>query len=261
MTGVRGLDFLLDLPEAVALRAGDGLQLEDGRVVEVVAWLPEPLAEIRAADAAALTRDRSGISAIAICRPNCLGEEPAHSQRSGDRGDGAGTGRAGRRDRGRRLTRKAKLPMCADRRPHTGMTMVITTTTTGTTAMITPIITATSIIATPIIRASGSNRTCMGRIAATITTTRTITITGAMTTNSGEPGDLALFLWLSPAFPVGAFAYSHGLEWAVEAGDIVDALLLQASGWKASPITARRAPTRDYSPLPIAQSRARTGSA
>jgi urease accessory protein len=55
MTGVRGLGFLLDLPEAVALRAGDGLRLEDGRVVEVVA-APEALAEIRAADAAALTR-------------------------------------------------------------------------------------------------------------------------------------------------------------------------------------------------------------
>ena len=55
MTGVRGLDFLLDLPEAVMLRAGDGLKLEDGRIVEVVA-APEPLAEIRAADAAALTR-------------------------------------------------------------------------------------------------------------------------------------------------------------------------------------------------------------
>jgi urease accessory protein len=55
MTGVRGLGFLLDLPEAVMLRAGDGLTLEDGRVVEVVA-APEPLAEIRAADAAALTR-------------------------------------------------------------------------------------------------------------------------------------------------------------------------------------------------------------
>jgi urease accessory protein len=27
-----------------------------------------------------------------------------------------------------------------------------------------------------------------------------------------------LFLWLSPAFPVGAFAYSHGLEWAIESG-------------------------------------------
>jgi urease accessory protein len=55
MTGVRGLGFLLDLPEAVMLRAGDGLKLEDGGVVEVVA-APEPLAEIRAADAAALTR-------------------------------------------------------------------------------------------------------------------------------------------------------------------------------------------------------------
>jgi urease accessory protein len=29
--------------------------------------------------------------------------------------------------------------------------------------------------------------------------------------------------WLSPAFPVGAFAYSSGIEWAVEAGDIHDA--------------------------------------
>lgn len=55
MTGVRGLEFLLDLEEAVMLRAGDGLKLSDGRVVEVVA-APEPLAEIRAVDAAALTR-------------------------------------------------------------------------------------------------------------------------------------------------------------------------------------------------------------
>jgi urease accessory protein len=55
MTSVRGLGFLLDLPEAVMLRAGDGLKLEDGGIVEVVA-APEPLAEIRAADSAALTR-------------------------------------------------------------------------------------------------------------------------------------------------------------------------------------------------------------
>ncbi|MGD0641509.1 MAG: urease accessory protein UreE [Roseiarcus sp.] len=55
MTGVRGLGFLLDLPEAVMLRAGDGLKLEDGRIVEVVA-APESLIEIRAADPAALTR-------------------------------------------------------------------------------------------------------------------------------------------------------------------------------------------------------------
>ena len=29
-----------------------------------------------------------------------------------------------------------------------------------------------------------------------------------------------LLTWLSPGFPVGGFAYSHGLEWAVEAGDV-----------------------------------------
>lgn len=31
-----------------------------------------------------------------------------------------------------------------------------------------------------------------------------------------------LQLWLSPAFPVGSFAYSHGLEWAAGAGRITD---------------------------------------
>ncbi len=39
---------------------------------------------------------------------------------------------------------------------------------------------------------------------------------------------LPLLIWLSPAFPVGAFAYSHGLEAAVEAGDIANAATLQA---------------------------------
>lgn len=33
---------------------------------------------------------------------------------------------------------------------------------------------------------------------------------------------LRLLTWLSPAFPTGGFAYSHGIEWAVEAGDITD---------------------------------------
>lgn len=33
---------------------------------------------------------------------------------------------------------------------------------------------------------------------------------------------LALMAWLSPSYPVGAYAYSHGLEWAVEAQDIRD---------------------------------------
>jgi urease accessory protein len=64
---------------------------------------------------------------------------------------------------------------------------------------------------------------------------------------------LPLMVWLSPAFPVGGFAYSHGLEWAFESGDLVDAagledwlaalvahgslrndLVLFASAWRAA---------------------------
>jgi len=35
-----------------------------------------------------------------------------------------------------------------------------------------------------------------------------------------------LMAWLSPGYPVGAFSYSGGLEWAVEAGDLTDAASL-----------------------------------
>jgi urease accessory protein len=55
MTGTRGLEFLLDLKEAVALRGGDALVLEDGRLIEVVA-APEPLVEIRCTDPHHLVR-------------------------------------------------------------------------------------------------------------------------------------------------------------------------------------------------------------
>jgi len=71
-------------------------------------------------------------------------------------------------------------------------------------------------------------------IATTIITT-TITLM-LMTTNEPAPADARdgmteseaaalyrLMTWLSPAFPVGAFSYSSGIEWAVEAGDIRDA--------------------------------------
>jgi urease accessory protein len=33
---------------------------------------------------------------------------------------------------------------------------------------------------------------------------------------------LPLSAWLSPAYPVGSFSYSHGLEWAVETGAVTD---------------------------------------
>ena len=55
MTGTRGIGFLLDLPEAAELRNGDALVLGDGRLIEVIA-APEPLLEIRCADALHLAR-------------------------------------------------------------------------------------------------------------------------------------------------------------------------------------------------------------
>ena len=51
---------------------------------------------------------------------------------------------------------------------------------------------------------------------------------------------MKLLTWLSPAFPTGAFAYSHGLEWAVEAGDVtseaallpwLEDVLRHGAGW------------------------------
>lgn len=64
-----------------------------------------------------------------------------------------------------------------------------------------------------------------------------------------EPGQLLLLLtWMSPAFPVGAFAYSHGLEWAIESGAVKDGgalkswiedLLTRGSGWNDAVLFAR----------------------
>lgn len=55
MRGQGGLDFLLDLAEATALHDGDGLVLENGDVVAVVA-AAEPLTEVTATDTAHLIR-------------------------------------------------------------------------------------------------------------------------------------------------------------------------------------------------------------
>jgi len=55
-----------------------------------------------------------------------------------------------------------------------------------------------------------------------------------------DAGLYRLMTWLSPSFPVGAYTYSHGLEWAVETGDVRDlttlsdwlrTILLQGGGW------------------------------
>jgi urease accessory protein len=55
LTGERGTKFLLDLPQATALKDGDGLVLEDGSIVRVAGKV-EPLIEIAAANAHELAR-------------------------------------------------------------------------------------------------------------------------------------------------------------------------------------------------------------
>src|SRR5690606_33676218 len=45
-----------------------------------------------------------------------------------------------------------------------------------------------------------------------------------------------LQVWLSPAFPVGGFAYSHGLEAAVDRGWVADRMALEA--WLADLVSA-----------------------
>ena len=55
LTGEGGTAFLLDLPQATALKDGDGLVLEDGAIVRV-AGKPEPLVEVAAPSAHALAR-------------------------------------------------------------------------------------------------------------------------------------------------------------------------------------------------------------
>ena len=47
--------------------------------------------------------------------------------------------------------------------------------------------------------------------------------------NALSPAALQKMLaWLSPAFPVGSYAYSHGLEWAIADGSVSDSASLQA---------------------------------
>ncbi|TYC53986.1 urease accessory protein UreE [Rhodobacterales bacterium] len=55
LTAENGLSFLLDEASAVFLHHGDGLELEDGRIVEVLAE-PEDLVEISADNAAHLVK-------------------------------------------------------------------------------------------------------------------------------------------------------------------------------------------------------------
>lgn len=105
---------------------------------------------------------------------------------------------------------------------------------TTTARMIMTIMDTIMIIATMVIAITTRIMIIITRVimVMTITTTTNIptrTIIGmASTTDDKAFAELPLLVWLSPAFPVGAFAYSHGLEWAVESGDVTNATTLGA---------------------------------
>ena len=94
------------------------------------------------------------------------------------------------------------------------------------------IITMTSIAGTSIITATAMLMTTnkpppakRGRraVAAEVVATPELPAAG----RDSEAALYRLMTWLSPSFPVGAFSYSSGIEWAVEAGDIADAASLR----------------------------------
>jgi len=78
-----------------------------------------------------------------------------------------------------------------------------------------------------------------------------------------SPALYRLMTWLSPAFPVGAYSHSHGLEWAIEAGWVagrdelvewLQDLLAQGGGWTDAVIFvhAHRAAAADDRPRLLA---------
>jgi urease accessory protein len=95
-------------------------------------------------------------------------------------------------------------------------------------------------------------------------TTITITATGAIPMDNAPlnfGGLYRLLAWLSPGYPVGAFAYSHGIEWAVETGTVADRdglerwlrdLLAHGGGWTDAVLFAeawRAADAEDWTGL------------
>jgi urease accessory protein len=93
--------------------------------------------------------------------------------------------------------------------------MIMATITTITTTTVTTTNIATTIITTTI-------------IPMLMTTSEPVPADAQSGINADEAAALyRLMTWLSPSFPVGAFSYSSGIEWAVEAGDITDAASLR----------------------------------
>jgi urease accessory protein len=175
LTGEGGTTFLLDLPQAAALRDGDGLVLDGGAIVRVVG-LAEPLAEITAATPLDFVRLAWHL--------------------------------------GNRHADVAFVPGALRvRRDH-----VLEAMAAGLGASVTPVEAAFD-------PEPGAPAQGHGPAHAPPSEPRA----QLLAEDAGVPAAARYRLqaWLSPSYPVGAFSFSGGLEWAVEAGDVTDAAALR----------------------------------
>src|SRR3954466_601121 len=152
------------------------------------------------------------------------------------------------------------MPLRMSRQVMDIMIMLITIMDTVTTIMgTTTMATAMTRTVMPVMAMTSMSMTSIAvtitiiTIIIMITTASTTTIVTPMLMTTNRPADNSslsdspalsadegaalyrLMTWLSPAFPVGAFSYSSGIEWAVEAGDIVDLTTLQ--DWLSAMLT------------------------
>jgi urease accessory protein len=183
LSGEGGTTFLLDLPQAAALRDGDGLVLDSGAIVRVIG-VAEPLAEMTAATPLAFVRlawhlgNRHADVAFA---PGALRVRRDHVLEAMAAGLGASV-------------EPIEAPF--DPEPSTPH---------------------------PHDDADHHHHHDGGAVE------------HSPAVSHPRAGDAAfpaaalyrLQAWLSPGYPVGAFSFSSGLEWAIEAGDIADAPSLQ----------------------------------
>jgi urease accessory protein len=180
LTGEEGTTFLLDLPQAAALKDGDGLVLGGGAIVRVVG-LAEPLAEITAAtplDFVRLAWHLGNRHADVAFAPGVLRVRRDHVLEAMAAGLGA-----------------TVIPVEAAFDPEPGAPA----------------------------HEHGPDHT-------THAAPPEPPAPAQLSANDASVPAAALYrlqAWLSPAYPVGAFSFSSGLEWAVEAGDLTDAASLQ----------------------------------
>jgi len=130
-----------------------------------------------------------------------------------------------RRQANRTIIRHMIIPMITP----TMITQVITTTTmtiTMTSIAVTTITTAIPMLMSTSKPARPRRRAGVGADSVNDDAARTPGSRSAMQANEAA-ALYRLMTWLSPSFPVGAFSYSSGIEWAVEAGDISDAASLR----------------------------------